>query len=305
MNFRTYEGGWDESRTSSTSGGHGASITKPSSTDDWPGLPRIETIMRRGPILHAGPMAPDSDVLSLNLAAGCVHRCGFCSARAHPTAPGNDVIYLYGNMAERLEAELAARVHLPRAVYVSPATDPFPPLAAMQAMTAEVIEVLARHGVETWLMTRGFIRPAVREVLARHADQVKVTVALTTIDRSLQRLLEPLTAPPRLPAPDQGTPEAGHRGSGCRGAAVARVDGYPRQPGRGPGGTGGGRHSAGDRRLSVFAPRIQENLVRALEPQGCDQQVLTHLRAAPSCKPRILPPHAIYPRPAVSVAMRR
>ena len=48
----------------------------------------------------------------------------------------------------------------PRAVYVSPSTDPFPPLAEIQAETGRAVEALAQQGVSAWLMTRGFIRPA-------------------------------------------------------------------------------------------------------------------------------------------------
>src|SRR5207249_1907975 len=80
----------------------------------------------------------------------------------------------------------------------SPATDPFPPLNEVQRETARVVEVLARRGIDTWLMTRGYVRPAAFAVLRKHAAHVKVTLAMTTLQRPLQRLLEPLTAPPRL-----------------------------------------------------------------------------------------------------------
>jgi DNA repair photolyase len=143
-------------------------------------------------------MPEDGDVLSLNLTHGCAHRCVFCCARANPTFPGDDVVYLYRDLAEHLAAELAARPRKPRAVFLSPATDPFPPLAEVQAETARVVQVLADRGIECWLMTRGFIRPSALAVLAAHRDKAKVTVALTTLDRRLHRVLEPLAAPPRL-----------------------------------------------------------------------------------------------------------
>ncbi len=160
-------------------------------------LPRVERVPRRSPLLHAGPMPDFPDVLSLNLAQGCAHRCSFCSVRAYPSYRGDDVIYLYEDAAQRLDAELTARRSLPRAVYLSPSTDPFMPLVEVQRETASIVEVLARHGVESWLMTRGHIRPSARETLARHASLVKVTVSLTTMDRVLQRAMEPLAAPPR------------------------------------------------------------------------------------------------------------
>jgi len=108
------------------------------------------------------------------------------------------VIYLPTDTAERLAKELAARRQKPRAVYVSPSSDPFMPLAELQAETCRVVEVLAEHDVEAWLMTRGAIRPSALAVLAAHRDKVKVTVGLTTVDRTLQRVLEPMAAPPRL-----------------------------------------------------------------------------------------------------------
>jgi DNA repair photolyase len=161
-------------------------------------LPRVEIISRKGPVLHASPLGEQGEVLGLNLTRGCVHRCAFCSARAYPTYPGDGVVYLFADTAQRLEAELSRRSHRPRAVHVCPATDPFPPLPEIQAEATRVVEVLAAQGVEAWLMTRGSIRPAALGVLAACRERVRVTVGLTTLDRALQRSLEPLAAPPRL-----------------------------------------------------------------------------------------------------------
>ena len=163
-----------------------------------PRLPRVERVLRKSPLLHAGPWPDCPDVLALNLAQGCAHRCAFCSVRAYPSYRGDGAIYLLEDAPAQLAAELAAQRRRPQAVYLSPSTDPFMPLAEVQTETARIVEVLARHGVEAWLMTRGYIRPAALEVLAKHRRHVKVTVGVTTVDRSLQRALEPLAAPPRL-----------------------------------------------------------------------------------------------------------
>ena len=163
-----------------------------------PSLPRVIWVERQTPLLHPSPMLGDDAVLSLNLAQGCAHRCAFCNARAYPSYPGDEVVCLCKDTVRTLTKELSSRKRLPRAVYISPSTDPFMPLAEVQTLTAEVVELLAGHGVESWLMTRGFIRPAAQETLVRHRLRVKVTLALTTLDRQLQRLLEPLAAPPRM-----------------------------------------------------------------------------------------------------------
>jgi DNA repair photolyase len=162
-------------------------------------LPRVVWVERHGSVLHPTTVAgQDALVLGLNITRGCVHRCPFCSVRASPNYPGNDEVFLFANTADRLETELAACDPLPRAVYLSPATDPFPPITAIQDEVAEVVRVLARHGVAAWLMTRGLIRSRALAILDEHRSSVRITQALTTTNRDLQRLLEPLTAPPRL-----------------------------------------------------------------------------------------------------------
>jgi DNA repair photolyase len=163
-----------------------------------PALPRVVKLANRERLLRTGHFPHQPDVLALDYIEGCVHACPFCPVHAGALDQPGDTLALVENAAERLQDELDSLTRLPRAVFISPNTDPFAPLNAVQRTTAAVVEVLARNGVEAWLMTRGFIRPAARDVLLRHARRVKVTVALTTLDRPLQRLLEPLTAPPRL-----------------------------------------------------------------------------------------------------------
>ncbi len=161
-------------------------------------LPRVTRRTRSGPLLHPSPVGDPNEVLSLNLASGCAHGCSFCSVRAAPNYIGDEVVYLYADMPKQLSAELARRRKLPRAVYISPSTDPFPPIFQIQEETVRVVETLAHHGVESWLMTRGYIRPFALRRLAECRPHVQVTVALATLDRRLQRVLEPLAAPPGL-----------------------------------------------------------------------------------------------------------
>jgi DNA repair photolyase len=151
-------------------------------------------------VLHPTGVAFDEDVLGLNLTRGCTLGCAFCSVRASPGFPGDDELILYERTAERLAEELDARPQLPRAVFVSPATDPFPPLEEVQAATVAVVETLAVRGVQTWLMTRGQISASALEALARRRDHVRVTIALTTLEEAWRRELEPGTAsaPERL-----------------------------------------------------------------------------------------------------------
>jgi DNA repair photolyase len=148
--------------------------------------------------LHSSLLGDTGEVLALNLARGCAHQCGFCSARAYPDSPDDGTLYVYRHSVEQLDEELKRRRRLPKAVFLSPATDAFPPIKELQALTLRVVDTLAKHGVEAWLMTRGYLRPAAQEALAAQRDHVRLTVCMTTVERALQRTLEPLTAPPML-----------------------------------------------------------------------------------------------------------
>jgi DNA repair photolyase len=221
-------------------------------------------------------------VLSLNLTQGCAHRCPFCFARAYPSYPGDDVVYLFEDTAKRLDIELARRSRLPRAVYLSPSTEPFPPLPDVQAETAGVVEVLAAHGVEAWLMTRGYIRPAALQVLTARREHVQVTVGLTTLDRNLRRLLEPLAAPSRM----RLRQIAQLRRSGI----AVRVAVEPLVPGLTDTRTNlaallEALANAGIRHITTgylfLRPGIEDNLIRALGPQSLAEPVLEAFTGGP------------------------
>ncbi|HLN33344.1 MAG TPA: radical SAM protein [Gemmataceae bacterium] len=162
-------------------------------------LPRIECVPRPGtPILGPSPIPHSPHLKSLELTRGCTHRCAFCSAHCPSGLAGGSAIYLYSNTAECLAAELRERSNRPWAVYVSPNADPFPPLLEVQSEACRTVEVLASHGIDALLMTRGYIRPSALQVLARHRERLRITIPLTTMDRGLQRSLEPFCASPRL-----------------------------------------------------------------------------------------------------------
>jgi len=161
-------------------------------------LPWIEWRTRRGPVLHPSPFNDDPEVLSLNLSQGCLHRCSFCSLRGNESYRGDETIYLYRDTPEQLDRELRLRVHGPRAVILSPSSDLFGPELTVQQEALKVIKVLSRHGVAAWLMTRGIIRPRILDELLTIKSGLRIRVALTTVNRRLQRVLEPLTAPPML-----------------------------------------------------------------------------------------------------------
>ena len=58
-----------------------------------------------------------------------------------------------------------------------------------QEETARLVQKLAKRGIDSWLMTRGYIRPSILRMLAAHKERVRVTVGLTTLNRGLQRII--------------------------------------------------------------------------------------------------------------------
>jgi DNA repair photolyase len=144
-------------------------------------------------VLHETALAAAPQVLGLNVTRGCGHRCAFCSVRASPQYPSDEVI-LFANTVELLAAEL--RESRPRSVYLCPGADPFPPYAPVQELVGDVVECLAAHGVESWLMTRGEVLSPVVERLRPLAPQIRFTVALPTLHTATAALLEADAAPP-------------------------------------------------------------------------------------------------------------
>jgi DNA repair photolyase len=161
-------------------------------------LPRVLGMSRSGKALHTAALGHDRDVLGINLTAGCVHRCSFCSTRAHTNYYGDEIVYLYDESPLQLAEELDALKRLPRAILISPDIDPFPPVGAVQRVASACAKAVAERGIEAWLMTRGFIRPAILKTLYPFREHLRLIVGMTTLNRSWQRLLEPLAAPPTL-----------------------------------------------------------------------------------------------------------
>ena len=257
----------------------------PAVLHEWSALTppaRILRVERSGPVLHASPLGKDGEVLSLNLARGCGHGCAFCPARAYPTYPGDGLVLLYERTAERLDDELARRRVRPRAVFVSPSTDPFMAPDEVRAESVRVVEVLARHNVEAWLMTRGAIDPVASEALASHRDHVKLTVAITTSDRRIQSVLEPAAAPPRV----RVRQVAELRKRGVR-VSVALDPLLPRltdtrdnlSPLLDALAAAGVRHVTAS--YAFLRTGIEDNLARALEGAGYDGSVLAAYAGGP------------------------
>jgi len=105
-------------------------------------------------------------------------------------------IEVFAATPARLEMELERMALPPRAVFLSPTSDPFHGTEEAQSDAVLCAEILARRGITTWIRTRARIACRLRDRLAALGDRVRVTIPLCTTSFELNRQLEPGTASP-------------------------------------------------------------------------------------------------------------
>ncbi len=142
---------------------------------------------------------------SLNPYRGCEHGCVYCYAR--PTheylgfSAGLDFesrILVKEQAASLLEEAIARRSWTPVPLVMSGVTDPYQPAERTLEVTRRCLEVLTRtrHPVALITKSRGVERDTdLLAELARYRA-VHVTLSVTTLNRRLQRALEPRASPP-------------------------------------------------------------------------------------------------------------
>src|SRR5947199_9925591 len=142
---------------------------------------------------------------SVNPYRGCEHGCIYCFAR--PTheylgmSAGLDFeskIMVKENAAKLLEEELSSPKWKPQVLVMSGVTDPYQPIERKLRITRGCLEVLAKFRNPVAIITKN--RLVTRDVdllgeLALH-HAAAVNVSVTSLDRNLQRVLEPRTSSP-------------------------------------------------------------------------------------------------------------
>jgi len=143
---------------------------------------------------------------SLNPYRGCEHGCIYCYAR--PTheylgfSAGLDFeskIMVKTNAPELLRAELESPRWQPQTLVMSGVTDPYQPIERKLQITRGCLEVLAEFRNPVAIITKNHLVTRDIDLLRDLAvcNAAAVNISVTSLDPSLQRVLEPRTTSPQ------------------------------------------------------------------------------------------------------------
>ncbi len=151
---------------------------------------------RKSSILSPSALKCLNDTPTLNPTAGCAHLCSYCYARGYSNYPGDGAIVLYTNLAEKLENELSRKRKAPKFVYFSPSCDAFQPVKQVLDTTYSLMALLLKKGIGVSFLTKGHIPDRFITLFKSHSNNVQAHIGITTLNRQLQKLIEPHAATP-------------------------------------------------------------------------------------------------------------
>ena len=131
---------------------------------------------------------------TVNISAGCAHRCAYCYTKGYSVYPGDDVIELYEDMAVRIADEISRKRNKPKSVYFCPSCDPFQPVEQIQQTSFEVMKTLLEKGIGVQFVTKGRIADQTLRLFEQNRLLVCGQIGITTIDDNLRQILGPGTA---------------------------------------------------------------------------------------------------------------
>jgi len=151
---------------------------------------------RKSDVLSPSTLKCLNDTPTLNPTAGCAHLCSYCYARGYSNYPGDGTVVLYTNLVEKLENELNRKRKTPGFVYFSPSCDAFQPVKQVQDTTYSLMALLLKRGIGVSFLTKGRIPDRFITLFKSHSNNVNAHIGITTLNRQLQKQIEPHAATP-------------------------------------------------------------------------------------------------------------
>ena len=151
---------------------------------------------RKSSVLSPSTLKCRNDMPTLNPTAGCAHLCSYCYARGYSNYPGDGTIVLYANLVEKLENELSRKRKTPVFVYFSSSCDAFQPVKEVLDTAYSLMALLLRKGIGVSFLTKGIIPDRFIALFKSHSKRVQAHIGITTLNRQLQKQIEPHAATP-------------------------------------------------------------------------------------------------------------
>ncbi len=127
----------------------------------------------------------------------CAMICSYCYARGYSNYSGDGTVILYTNLVEKLEHELSRKRKAPGFVYFSPSCDAFQPVKQVLDTAYSLMALLLERGICVSFLTKGRIPDRFITLFKSHNNNVQAHIGITTLNRQLQKLIEPHAATPR------------------------------------------------------------------------------------------------------------
>ncbi|MBW1999839.1 MAG: radical SAM protein [Deltaproteobacteria bacterium] len=132
----------------------------------------------------------------INVTRGCEFKCVYCYARGYRWAPGQDEVYLYSNLPEKLERELdRGRRHRPvEWIIFNTSSDSFQSHPRILDITYRTMTSLLERGIGFSFLTKGKIPGRFIKLFADYPDLVHARIGLVSLSENYQKLFEPRAA---------------------------------------------------------------------------------------------------------------
>ncbi len=142
---------------------------------------------------------------SINPYRGCEHGCIYCYARpAHAymgLSPGQDFeshLFFKPAAARLLQSELSRPKYAPAVIHIGGNTDPYQPQERRLRVTRSVLEVMREFSHPCSIITKSALIGRDLDILGPMGARglARAAVSVTTLDRTLARVMEPRAATP-------------------------------------------------------------------------------------------------------------
>jgi DNA repair photolyase len=152
---------------------------------------RIITKQRKTNFLTPSGLRCLAKLPTVNVSAGCAHNCIYCYAKGYSVYPGDNLIEVYENMAEKILFEIKRKKKKPVAVYFCPSCDPFQPVPEIQQVTFRVMKILLENGIGIQFLTKGSISEEIFKLFKKYNSKIAGQIGLITLDQSILSMIEP------------------------------------------------------------------------------------------------------------------